>query len=193
MSDSRPTERPRTTTNPGAMKAVTAARAKPLPSQSKAISAGAIKSQATDTALNVMSLLRDTWEDFQNSERYFKYKAGIIGAWLLVSIVSVFLAMPESGVTNDLGAQVVTTEVAGRAVYMIKNDSTETWNDVEVVVNRDYKTRVAQIPPNGDITLTHKQLVGPKNVPAPEHLKVFDLEIRTSEGRTVLLKNGHPP
>src|SRR5689334_17321354 len=114
MSDTRPT--PRTSSSPGAMKAVSAARAKPLPSQARSITADALKSQATDTALNVFGLLRDTWEDFQNSERFFKYKAGIIGAWIVISAISIFLAVPDGPVTNDIGAQVITTDVAGHAV-----------------------------------------------------------------------------
>ena len=44
-----------------------------------------IRSQAESTALNVVAILRETWEDFRNADRYFKFKAAILGAWAVLA------------------------------------------------------------------------------------------------------------
>ena len=40
-----------------------------------------LRAWAASTALNVAAILRETWEDFRNADRYFKYKAVILVAW----------------------------------------------------------------------------------------------------------------
>ena len=55
-----------------------------------------IRSHAESTALNVVAILRETWEDFRNADRYFKVKAAILGAWAVLSLAGVFVACPAA-------------------------------------------------------------------------------------------------
>lgn len=189
MSDLRP--RPRTPTNPE-HRAVSAARQKPLPRAGTRLFAERLREGATDTALNLAGMLRDLVADFRSADRFFKYKAGIIAAWVLLSVTSFFIACPRS-TENDIGARLVLAGDSTRPIYMVKNEGDEPWTEVTIIVNGTYRAAVAQIAPNGDVTLTPKQLLGPDGNIAPPELKVTELEVRTAEGNTTLLKAGQRP
>lgn len=183
----------RTITNPGAFKVVTAAREQPLPEQRPALSKERLKESAADTALNALSILREVWEDFRSSDRFFKYKAGIIGSWALLSVMSIVVACPSSGVSNPIGAHLVASEVAGRVAISVRNESQETWRNVLVIVNGTYRAITPPVDPGMMLTVTPKLLAAADGAPPPADLKVVDLELQTSEGKTVLLEGGKPP
>ncbi|HEY8210339.1 MAG TPA: hypothetical protein VIG99_22800 [Myxococcaceae bacterium] len=149
-----------------------------------------LREGALDTVLNAAGLLADTWDDFRNRDRYFKYKAGIIAAWLFLTVTSFSIAFPGTG-SNHLSAHLIQTEVAGRPVYMIKNDSRSAWREVTVVVNKHYRTAVGTVEPNGGtLTFNLKQLKGDKDTAAPVDMRIQDLELRTDDGDVWLIKDG---
>jgi hypothetical protein len=150
----------------------------------------ALREGALDTVLNAAGLLADTWDDFRNRDRYFKYKAGIIAGWLFLTVTSFVIAFPGEG-GNSLGAHLISTEVAGRPVYMIKNDSGSAWHEVTVVVNRKFRTAVGTVEPNGGtLTFNLKQLKGDNDVAAPPDMRISDLQVRTDDGNVWLIKDG---
>lgn len=149
-----------------------------------------LREGALDTVLNAAGMLADTWDDFRNRDRYFKYKAAIIAGWLFLTITSFFIAFPGTG-GNHLGAHLISTEVAGRPVYMIKNDSGSAWHEVTVVVNRKFRTAVGTVEPNGGtLTFNLKQLKGDNDVAAPPDMRISDLQLRTDDGDVWLIKEG---
>jgi len=151
-----------------------------------------LREGALDTVLNAAGMLADTWDDFRNRDRYFKYKAGIIATWLFLTVTSFFIAFPGSG-GNRLGAHLISSEVAGRPIYMIKNDSRSAWHEVTVVVNRKFRTAVGTVEPNGGtLTFNLKQLKGDAEVAAPPDMRIQDLELRTDDGDVWLIKEGQP-
>ncbi len=172
---------------------MSAARAQPLPKSRPNLTRAELATGAQDTALNVASVLRDTWEDFQNSDRHFKYKAGILAAWLLMSVTTFFVACPGTGSPHGIGALLVVAGDADSPIYMVKNDGQEVWTNVTVLVNGRYTTVVGQIPPNRDVTLSPKLMKSNDNQTAPQNLKVTTLEVKTDQGNTLLLENGKPP
>ncbi len=187
-----PTRTPQSS-KPGTPKAVSAARAQPLAAPSSELSKERLRSGAEDTALNVLSILRETWEDFRSSDRFFKYKAAVIAIWVLLSVTSFAVACPGSGNSNPIGAALVATEIAGRPVVSVQNTSDDSWREVLVLVNGSYRAAVASIDPHQTVTLTPKQWVGPDGQAASPDLRVTDVEIRTSEGNTVLFRGGQAP
>ena len=67
-------------------RSVTATRGEPLPLDEDGLPLQTrLRSGAESTALNVVAILRETWEDFRNADRYFKFKAGILAAWAVLS------------------------------------------------------------------------------------------------------------
>src|SRR5262249_18392341 len=103
-----------------------------------------LKSEAENTALNLLARARDGLDSFRSSDRFVKYKAGIVAAWFLISVATLVWAPPSSsGGDNSLGATLVVTTVLDHPVYMVKNESSRTWREVVVVVNRTYRAAVS--------------------------------------------------
>ena len=153
----------------------------------------AVREGATDAALNVLGVLRDLWGDFRRSERWFKYKAAIVGAWLVLSAAGVIVAMPGGVGANRIGARLVRTQVLDTPVFMIVNESGKPWEDVVVVVNDTYQAAVRRVSadsPDNNLTLEPRKLLGEGGEPAPADLEVTKLQVRTSRGRADLIVDG---
>ena len=74
---------------------MSAARGDPLPLDEDGLPLQTrLRDGAENTALNVVAILREVWEDFRNADRYFKYKAAILAAWAVLSLVGVGVACP---------------------------------------------------------------------------------------------------
>ncbi len=156
----------------------------------------AIKEGALDTLLNSVSILVEIAEDFRTSDRFFKYKAGVLVAWLVLSVTSVGVACGEARPTNDINAALVMGGEAGHPIYLVKNESVDPWQDVEVVVNGTYRATLAQMEANGgSITLSPVVLFDSTGARAPADLVIADIVVSVSEpAETVtLLKDGVRP
>ena len=149
-----------------------------------------MKSEAENTALNFLARAKDALESFRRSDRFFKYKAGIVGAWFLVSVLTLLWAPPSSSGDNRLGATLVVTTVLDHPVYMVKNESSRTWREVVVVVNRTYRAAVSEVEAGQNLTLAPKQLLGENGAVAPIKLELQDFEIRTARGSARLMEAG---
>src|SRR5215831_15695921 len=94
---------------------VSATRSDPLPLDKDGLPLQTrLRSGAESTALNVVAILRETWEDFRNADRYFKYKAWILLGWAVLSLTGVFVACPAAppilGPSTSLGARLIMGE-----------------------------------------------------------------------------------
>ncbi|MGA9524430.1 MAG: hypothetical protein WBV82_23445 [Myxococcaceae bacterium] len=180
---------------PGPRKAVSAARQAPLPKEAPQGPLSArLKEGASESALNVAGLLRDLWDDFRNSDRYFKYKALVLGTWLLLSSAGVFVACPGStGPENTIGARLTLVKVVDDEVITLFNESGDDWEEVMVVVNKRYGAavpRVSHAAPENTFTVDRRKLLGDQGQPAPADLRITDIEVRTSDGRATLMADG---
>jgi hypothetical protein len=153
-----------------------------------------IRSQAESTALNVVAILRETWEDFRNADRYFKVKAGILGAWAVLSLAGVWVACPGApvllGPSTALGARLIMGEEPEHPAYVLSNESDRAWEDVVVVVNHSFRAAISHVEPRAFVTITPKQLMGDNGKLAPFNLKATDIELHTKKGSVLLLKDG---
>lgn len=164
-------------------------RTGPLPK----VSAAAVKAGAHETALNVAGAVRDAVSEAARADRWTKYKAGILGAWLALSAAGIFVACPSDGPSNELRARLVRTTVVNTPVFMIVNDSGTDWEDVVVEVNHAYRASVARVSaqqPENNITLEPRKLLGEGGAPAPFDLQVSDLVVRANEGTAELMVGG---
>lgn len=184
--------------SPPAQRALSAERTTPLPAQpvpaGRAVQARRLAGGAQDAALNLAGLLRDALGDFRRRDRFFKYKAAILGLWLALSALSVAVAWPRAGLSaGRLGARLVLNTEVRPPIMMILNEGDEPWEDVTVVVNERYRASPGRVQPGGSLTLTPKQLLGDNGALAPADLAIRDLELRTSEGNVRLLEDGETP
>ncbi len=152
-----------------------------------------LKSEAENTALNLLARAKEGFEAFSHSDHFFKYKAAIVAAWFVVSVLTlVWAPQHSSGADNRLGASLVVTTVLDHPVYMVKNDGSRTWREVVVVVNRTYRAAASEVQPGQNLTLGPKQLLGENGSVAPINLELQDFELRTAQGNTWLMEAGRP-
>jgi hypothetical protein len=179
-------------TNPAMLRTMTAARAKPLtekePTSNPKLVAAKLRSGAEDTALNVFSLLRDTWDDFRSADRFFKFKALIIASWLALSLAGLAVAWPrsEGKARNALKARLISTPVLGELAYAIVNDSDAAWEQLRIRVNNRYLGAVEHVPPGEQLLLNDRILVPPPGERFPASLKVEEVVLESANGGTVL-------
>jgi hypothetical protein len=185
------TPRASSTTNPRVM---SAARTAPLPKDKGADAVGErLKSESANAALNALAIAKEMVQDFRQQDRFFKYKAGIVGGWLLLTIATVGVTCSR-GVkeTGEFGAKL--TYVAMRSSLTIVNKSREPWLDITFVVKdirgQEWRASVARVEPTQPITITPKQLLGPAGQAAPSDLAIAGVEMRTADGRAKLMENG---
>jgi hypothetical protein len=179
------------------MRAMSAARAQPI-APAGAPAPGAIKErvkeEASSAALNVLAILRETWDDFRSSDRYFKYKAGIIATWIALSIATFVIARPgvPAGIEaeNELSARLVVAKSGERTVYMLQNESDLPWTNIVVTANGRYAARVKELPARKDIAFTLDKFLAPDGQPASTSLVVRDLILKTDEGAAELIEDG---
>lgn len=155
-----------------------------------------LKHGAADTALNAAGILRDLWDDFRNSDQYFKYKALILACWVVLSVAGVVVAWPEgTAPTNNLGARLVKSKVLDDTVVTLFNESGEPWRDVTVIVDDRYRAAVGKVSaeyPDNTLTLEARKLLGEQGETAPSNIfeRARRLEVRTREGRAELIVDG---
>jgi len=179
------------TTNPRVM---SASRAEPLPKEQAAGAVGKrLQAESANAALNALSIAKEMVQDFRQQDRFFKYKAFIVGGWLLLSIATVGVTCSR-GVkdTGEFGAKL--THVAGRSSLTLVNKSRDAWVDVVIVVKdtrgQEWRASVARVEPTKDLTVTPKQLLGPQGEAAPSDLGIRGVELRTADGKALLMQDG---
>ncbi|MGZ6029925.1 MAG: hypothetical protein ACXWK5_10935 [Myxococcaceae bacterium] len=176
---------------------VSATRSEPLPLDEDGLPLQSrIRTEAESTALNVAAILRETWEDFRNADRYFKFKAAILAAWAVLSLAGVFVACPGAptlvGPSSSLGARLILGEQSEHPAYVLSNESDRAWEEVVVVVNHTYRAAISHVEPRAFVTITPKQLMGDNGKLAPFNLKATEIELHTRKGSVLLLKDGQP-
>ncbi|HXX31053.1 MAG TPA: hypothetical protein VEJ89_10080 [Myxococcaceae bacterium] len=151
-----------------------------------------LRSGAASTALNVAAILRETWEDFRNADRYFKYKAIILAAWGVLSVLGIGVACPGPSVHRDtsLGARLVVGEETEHPALVLHNESDAAWQEVMIIVNGRFRAAISHVEPHAFVTVTPKQLMGDNGKLAPSDLRFTDVELRTRKGSAVLLEAG---
>lgn len=179
--------------NPRLQAVQSAARAQPLAPEDRKITGQRLREGAADTVLNSFSILGEVVEDFKSSDRFFKYKAMVISIWLLLAVGSFGVACPSTGPSNDINAVLVVGNDGVQAVYMVKNESSEAWQDVEIIVNGQYRSTMSNMPAEGgNATLSSAVLFDDKGKRAPNGLTITDIvvKVRDPEAEVSLLQGG---
>lgn len=161
-----------------------------LPEEPKKAAKELIREGAVETLLNSVGILRDLVSDFRARDSFFKYKAGVLFVWLILSVTSVGVACPGGGPANSIQARLVVSPGAARTAYMIKNDSDSAWENVEVVVNGSFRSTADKVSAGGDLVLSPRLMVNAKGEHATDELPVRDILVRTSDGDAELMRGG---
>lgn len=98
----------------------------------------------------------------QQSDRFFKAKAAVVGVYLIVCILTTGVVFGVEGDAYDeIGAkiQVVESPLIGGISLSVRNGSDEDWNDVLLKVNNRYSYRRKRVRAQGRITIDMKELL----------------------------------
>ena len=193
-SSQPPSPRP-SVSNPGLQAVRTAARAQPLAPEQQGPASKRLQEGAVDTLLNSVSILGEVIEDFRSSDRFFKYKALVLGLWLLLAVGAFGVACPTSGPSNDIAASLIVSGDAAKPIYMVKNESSDVWQDVEIVVNGSYRATMSKMPgEGGSATLSPAVLFDDQGKRAPSNLRITEIvvKVRNPEAEVPLLAGGVP-
>jgi hypothetical protein len=123
-------------------------------------------------------------EDLKRSDRFFKMRLGVLGTWLLLSLVTLWVACPSSGPSNSLGAdvQVLRESLVGGEQLMVRNESTDIWTDVVLTLDEGWRYEHRTVRP-------HDQLVLPMShfrkgdQAAPREFRPHTLTIECGQGK----------
>jgi hypothetical protein len=80
------------------------------------------------------------WASLQRTDRFFKMRAGIVGAWAVLSVATLWGACSSPGSSSSLGAEVELNRASIMGVQlMVRNDSHRNWEDVTLSVDDGWK------------------------------------------------------
>lgn len=148
---------------------------------------GAAAELAGDVGFRVQSFLREQWQDFRSSDRYFKGKALIVTLWLGVSLASLFIAFGSSGVdqpeSNDLGAYVRKTKASLGWSLLVHNTTDDAWTGCQLSLNGGY-THVKPMIAPGEKSVIGVSQFQKDGQPPPMDEEPRTLRIQCKEGDT---------
>lgn len=104
-----------------------------------------ISSNRSAPAQGIIGRLEALFVSFKASSRLFKWRTTVVGAWVILSLLFVFLVI-SSGERNPIDADVTVRTVLGSNVVHIQNNGEEVWQDVRVSLpgGWEYERRVVR-------------------------------------------------
>lgn len=129
-------------------------------------------------------LVRDLLSDWKRRDPAFRWKTGIVAAWLGISLVSLHVATsgPSDPASNALGAYVAVTHTAMGWGLLLDNRSNRPWEEVEVVVNGEWIHRRDRVEPDEKVVLGPLQFSRGGEHP-PAELSVESIRLHTRKGQ----------
>jgi len=123
-------------------------------------------------------------EDFRRADRFFKMRLGVVGTWVLLSLVTLYGACPSSGPTNALGAdvQVLRESLVGGQQLLVRNESNEIWTDVILTLDEGWTYEHRTMRPHDQLVLSMSHFRKGDQT-APRDFKPRTLTIVCGQGR----------
>lgn len=130
-------------------------------------------------------LAADLTEGFRRSDRPFKLRAAVLGTWLLLALVSAWIACPSSGPSNALGA-VARLDVGGimGTQVLVQNEGGELWTDVIFTLDDGWRLERRTVRAGDKLVLAVSAFTR-EGQAAPPDLKPKRLTIECAEGKAV--------
>ena len=156
-----------------------------------AAAASRVKEGVKDLARGALGAAGDLASDlggaYRKSTRYFRMRAAIVGAWVLLSVLTLWAACPSSGPANALGAKVQLLSrnepgVLTGTQVLVENDSRRMWKDVVLTLDEGWRYERKTIRPQDKLVVSITQFKK-DGASAPAELEPKALTIECDEGR----------
>jgi hypothetical protein len=120
--------------------------------------------------------------EFRAASRFFKLRLGIVSAWALLSLVTLWATCPASGPANALGADV---QVSGDSLLggqvLVRNESARIWEDVVLTLDDGWRYTQATIRPHDLVVVSVAQFRRGDEAP-PRDYRPRRLRIECAQG-----------
>lgn len=160
-----------------------AQRAVPIPTEPRGWK-GKLADAAEELLVTARRSARDLAENYRSRDRFFKLQALIVGAWVLLSGSSMWIATggPPDPAANALRAYVTLEPTTMGWAVMIENRSRRAWRSVEIHLDHGFMHSRAQVEPGERLVLGPRQF-SKDGLLRAEGDAPGRLEIRSSDGR----------
>lgn len=110
------------------------------------------------------------YDNYSKQSVYFKWRAWIIGGYVLIAIASLIGYRIAAGPSNDIGAYITwTRDLNGRLLVAVENNSPDDWTAVQVLLDDKYVFELARVAAHQRITPNASQF-RPMNAPPKAQL-----------------------
>lgn len=130
-------------------------------------------------------LATDLTAGFRKSDRTFKLRTAVVGTWVVLALMSAWIACPPSGATNSLGAvaRLETGGIMGNQV-LVQNESGDHWTDVVLTLDDGWRLERRTVRSGDKLVLSVANFLK-EGQQAPADLKPRRLTIECAEGKVV--------
>jgi hypothetical protein len=95
------------------------------------------------------------WRDFRRADRFFKMRLGIVAAWGVLSLATLWGTCPSSGPGNALGADVQVNRDSIMGVQLlVRNESSRIWEDVVLTLDDGWRYTHRTMRPHDLVVLS---------------------------------------
>jgi len=131
-------------------------------------------------------LATDLTEGFRKSDRSFKLRTAVVGTWVVLALLTFWVACPSTGPTNSLGAvvQLQPGSIMGTQV-LVHNDSDRLWTDVVFTLDATWKCTRKTVRGGDKLVLSVAQFAK-DGEPAPRDLTPRSLVIESEQGKVTI-------
>jgi hypothetical protein len=93
-------------------------------------------------------------EELRRTDRFARMRLGIVGAWAVLSIATLWGACPSSGPSSSLGAEVQVSRDSIMGVQLlVRNESSHIWKDVVLTLDGGFRYTQATMRPHDLVVL----------------------------------------
>jgi hypothetical protein len=144
--------------------------------------AGSPLQAGAEIARRARARLAELAGDFRSSDRFFKMRVGIVGAWVGLSMATLWGACSSYGPTSALGADVQVNRDSIMGVQLlVRNESTRIWEDVELTLDDGWKYTHRTMRPHDFLVLSMSSFKKGEDAP-PRDYKPRALLIACEQG-----------
>jgi hypothetical protein len=106
-------------------------------------------------AADVLQAGRELADELRRSDRFFKLRVGIVAAWVVLSLATLWGACAAPGQRNALGADVQVNRDSLMGVQLlVRNDSDHIWEDVVLTLDDGWKYSQRTMRPQDLVVLS---------------------------------------
>ncbi len=152
----------------------------------------AAKEVFLDVLYDAKALVLEMVDDFKASDRFFKYKFGVIAGWVALSVMALVIACPGGPAVsgNSLDARILVKQVPAldrtlTALY-IENTGDDDWGDALLKLNNSFTHSVPDLKAGAKAVVTVEKFSGPGGKTPPSDLPLIKLEISCKRGHAII-------